>query len=69
MRPVQSFLRKPLIFRLVRNTADDPLEAGLVEGLRDPAAYPLDPDASSGVEEIQTQLATLRGPRSYSMRP
>ncbi len=48
----------------------DPLAPGLVEALREPAAYALDPSAAGGVEWIQTHLSHvfLSGRRVYKLR-
>jgi aminoglycoside phosphotransferase family enzyme/predicted kinase len=48
----------------------DPIPAGLVEALQSPAAYPGDPSASDGIEEVQTHLSFvfLTRDRVYKLR-
>ena len=48
----------------------EPLPTGLLPGLRQAAAYPDDPDASSGVQEIQTHISHvfLTRTRVYKLR-
>ncbi len=49
---------------------DEPLPEGLVDDLLRPSGFPLDPDAKSGVEHIQTHLShvLLLASRVYKLR-
>ena len=48
----------------------EPLPPGLVDGLREPAAYPLDPGAADGVASVQTHISHvyLTESRVYKLR-
>lgn len=50
--------------------AAEPLPAGLVEALREPCAYPNDPGAVAGVDEVQTHVSHvfLTRERVYKLR-